>query len=212
MGSANHSHTAPLSCLDADVDGDDNHDEAAEAEDTFPDDDFDSKVASVRTPDRRRTSVSTKMLACVEAEAALDQALMAADLALARLKKENSPVDFSVEIAELETAITRAETVFGHKETSIAFFSADHITAVHQTIDHARNKLTELSDGPTKTQSAKPLIPMEADSTPEMISMSAPTTIPSSPTSLPRQFPEFEDGLSFSHVLIAVCCIIILSL
>ena len=153
MGSANHSHTAPLSCLDADVDGDDNHDEAAEAEDTFPDDDFDSKVASVRTPDRRRTSVSTKMLACVEAEAALDQALMAADLALARLKKENSPVDFSVEITELETAIARAETLFDNGEVIEKFFSGTHVKDVKLVLARARRRLRDMENGDTRRQS-----------------------------------------------------------
>ena len=93
------------------------------------------------------------MLACVEAEAALDQALMAADLALARLKKENSPVDFSVEITELETAIARAETLFDNGEVIEKFFSGTHVKDVKLVLARARRRLRDMENGDTRRQS-----------------------------------------------------------
>merc|ERR1712037_643076 len=101
----------PFPEFEDDIDEDGTANDATEAEDAFDEDDFDNdfdmKETSARTPDGRRTSVSTKMLACVEAESALEQAVMAADLALARCKKGNTSVDFTAEIADIKSAIAR---------------------------------------------------------------------------------------------------------
>merc|ERR1712032_917361 len=76
----------------------DTADEETEGGDTFAADNFGMKVTSARAAEPRRSSLSTEMLVCVEAEGALDQAIMAADLALERRTKGSSSADFRAEI------------------------------------------------------------------------------------------------------------------
>ena len=158
--------------VDADIDEDGTANDATEAEDAFDEDDFDNdfdmKETSARTPDRRRTSVSTKMLACVEAESALEQAVMAADLALEKRSKGNTSVDFTAEIADLESALARALPLFDNDQVTSKFFSADHVVEIHKTIDRARNNLRQLNGGDIVRHSV-----MKTDPEPGIMVMSA---------------------------------------
>ena len=118
--------------------------EAMELRDTFADD-FGVNSTNARIPERRRTSVSTKMLACVEAEGALELALDDVDQALRSRAKGNPSLDFRTEIAALKKALARAETLFSNKQLTSSFFSADHVKEVCRTIAQARSKLAKLS-------------------------------------------------------------------
>ena len=111
------------------------------------------KVTSARAAEPRRSSLSTEMLVCVEAEGALDQAIMAADLALERRTKGSSSADFRAEISGLESAIARMETLFGNKKVIGTFFSDSHVKEVQLVVARARRRLNDLETGDTRRQS-----------------------------------------------------------
>ena len=115
-----------------------------ELRDTFADD-FGVNSTNARIPERRRTSVSTKMLACVEAEGALELALDDVDQALRSRAKGNPSLDFRTEIAALKKALARAETLFSNKQLTSSFFSADHVKEVQAMTAKARQKLNDIN-------------------------------------------------------------------
>ena len=177
---------------------DDTQSEAIEERDIFADE-FDVKsTTSVRTPDRRRTSVSTKMLACVEAEGALELALDAVDQALQSRARGNPSLDFRTEIAALKKALGRAEKLFSNKEVTSSFFSADHVKEVRRTIAEARSKLTTLNSGDMK--SLKRLNPTQVDPEPRIAETSK--------FNFSQSFPEFEDGLTCCSDFLVFECLV----
>ena len=148
--------TCLFSIFDSDFDDDQDEDTAdgeTEGGDTFAADNFDIKVTSARAGEPRRSSLSTEMLVCVEAEGALDQAIMAADLALANAKKGSSSADFRAEISGLKSAIARMETIFGKGKVIGTFFSDSHVKEVQLMVARARRRLNDLETGDTRRQS-----------------------------------------------------------